>query len=224
MEKTIPARPEPVKLDIERTALIVVDMQNSFCKKGGMMDFFGKLDEVMAKRVIAIDKKVIDACRRTGIKIIYLRMTYGPDLVDAGGPESPNYWKQGGLVAMRKNPELKGKFLTSGTWDWEIVDELTPKSKDIIMNKSRYSGFVNTELDAVLKKHTIKYIVFIGLFTNVCVESTLRDAFFHEYFPVLVSDACGSTGPDYIQKATVWNVTSVFGWVTTTDSLIQALK
>jgi ureidoacrylate peracid hydrolase len=224
MEKTIPARPEPVKLDIERTALIVVDMQNSFCKKGGMMDFFGKLDEVMAKRVIAIDKKVIDACRRTGIKIIYLRMTYGPDLVDAGGPESPNYWKQGGLVAMRKNPELKGKFLTSGTWDWEIVDELTPKSKDIIINKSRYSGFVNTELDAVLKKHTIKYIVFIGLFTNVCVESTLRDAFFHEYFPVLVSDACGSTGPDYIQKATVWNVTSVFGWVTTTDSLIQALK
>jgi ureidoacrylate peracid hydrolase len=224
MEKAIPARPEPVKLDIERTALIVVDMQNSFCKKGGMMDFFGKLDEVMAKRVIAIDKKVIDACRRTGIKIIYLRMTYGPDLVDAGGPESPNYWKQGGLVAMRKNPELKGKFLTSGTWDWEIVDELTPKSKDIIINKSRYSGFVNTELDAVLKKHTIKYIVFIGLFTNVCVESTLRDAFFHEYFPVLVSDACGNTGPAYVQKATVWNVTSVFGWVTTADDLIQALK
>ena len=224
MEIIIKAKPEDIKLDIDRTALIVVDMQNSFCKKGGMMDFFGKLDEVMTKRVIAIDKKVIDACRQIRIKIIYLRMTYGRDLLDAGGPESPNYWKQGGLVAMRKNPELKGKFLTSGTWDWEIIDELKPQPEDTIVNKSRYSGFVNTELDAVLKKHSIKYTAFIGLFTNVCVESTLRDAFFHEYFPVLVSDGCGNTGPDYIQNATIWNVTSGFGWVTKADDLIQALK
>ena len=224
MEIIIKAKPEDIKLDINRTALIVVDMQNSFCKKGGMMDFFGKLDEGMTKRVIAIDKKVIDACRRIRIKIIYLRMTYGRDLLDAGGPESPNYWKQGGLVAMRKNPELKGKFLTSGTWDWEIIDELKPQPEDTIVNKSRYSGFVNTELDTVLKKFNIKYTVFIGLFTNVCVESTLRDAFFHEYFPVLVSDGCGNTGPDYIQDATIWNVTSVFGWVTRADDLIQALK
>jgi ureidoacrylate peracid hydrolase len=66
--------------------------------------------------------------------------------------------------------------------------------------------------------------VLIGLFTNVCVESTLRDAFFHEYFPLLVSDGCGNTGPDYIQDATIWNVTSVFGWVTSADDLLQALK
>jgi ureidoacrylate peracid hydrolase len=224
MEIIIKAKPEDIKLDIDKTALIVVDMQNSFCKKGGMMDFFGKLDEVMTKRVIAIDKKVIDACRQIRIKIIYLRMTYGRDLLDARGPESPNYWKQGGLVAMRKNPELKGKFLTSGTWDWEIIDELKPQPEDTIVNKSRYSGFVNTELDAVLKKFNIKYTAFIGLFTNVCVESTLRDAFFHEYFAVLVSDGCGNTGPDYIQDATIWNVTSVFGWVTRADDLIQALK
>jgi ureidoacrylate peracid hydrolase len=224
MKAIIRTKPEDITLDIERTALIVVDMQNSFCKKGGMMDFFGKLDESMTKRVIAIDNKVIDACRRARIKIIYLRMTYRPDLVDAGGPESPNYWKQGGLAAMRKNPELKGKFLTSGTWDWKIIDELKPQPEDTIVNKSRYSGFVNTELDAVLKKYNIKYTVFIGLFTNVCVESTLRDAFFHEYFPVLISDGCGNTGPDYIQDATVWNVTSVFGWVTEADDLIRALK
>jgi len=224
MEIIIKAKPEEIKLDINRMALIVVDMQNSFCKKGGMMDFFGKLNESMVKRVITIDKKVIDTCRQMRIKVIYLRMTYGRDLVDAGGPESPNYWKQGGLVAMRKNPELKGKFLTSGTWDWEIIDELKPQPEDTIVNKSRYSGFIKTELDVVLKRFNIKYTVFIGLFTNVCVESTLRDAFFHEYFPVLVSDGCGNTGPDYIQDATIWNVTSVFGWVTSADDLIQALK
>jgi ureidoacrylate peracid hydrolase len=224
METVVRAEPENITLDIKRTALIVVDMQNSFCKKGGMMDFFGKLDEAKVKSVIEVDTQVIQACRRQGMKIIYLRMTYGPDLIDAGGPESPNYWKQGGLIAMRQNPELKGRFLILGTRDWEIIGELKPQPEDTIINKSRYSGFVKTELDAVLKKYNIKYTVFIGLFTNVCVESTLRDAFFHEYFPVLVSDACGNTGPDYIQEATIWNVSSVFGWVTTSEALIKALK
>ena len=125
---------------------------------------------------------------------------------------------------MHKNPELRGKFLTPGTWDWEIVDELKPRPEDVIVNKTRYSGFVNTELDSVLKSASIKHTLFIGLFTNICVESTLRDALFHEYFAVLVSDGCGNTGPDYTQKATLWNVTSVFGWVTTADNLIKSLK
>lgn len=224
MKVVVPAEPEPIKLDTDRTALIVVDMQNSFCKKGGMFDYLGRLNEDKAKRVIEIDKQVIGAFRNKAIKIIYLRMTYSPDLADAGGPESPNYWKQTGLAAMHQHPELKGKFLTSGTWDWEIVDELKPEPEDIIVNKSRYSGFVNTELDDCLKGYNTKYLAFIGLFTNVCVESTLRDAFFHDYFPLLVNDACGNTGPDYVQDATVWNVISVFGWVTTTDDLIKSLK
>lgn len=224
MEVIVPAEPEPIKLDTNRTALIVVDMQNSFCKKGGMFDYLGKLNEVKTKRVIEVDKQVIEAFRNKGIKIIYLRMTYGPDLAGSGGAESPNYWKESGLVAMRQHPEMKGKFLTLDTWDWEIVDELKPEPDDITVNKSRYSGFVNTALDDILKKQNIKYLAFIGLFTNVCVESTLRDAFFHEYFPLLVSDACGNTGADYVQDATVWNVTSVFGWVTTTGDLIKSLN
>ena len=94
---------------------------------------------------------------------------------------------------------------------------------EIIINKSRYSGFVNTELDNGLKTLNTKYIVFIGIATNVCVESTLRDAYFHEYFPILVGDACNNTGPDFIQDATIWNVTSVFGWVTTSNNLIETL-
>ncbi len=224
MEVIVPAEPEPIRVGIDRTALIVVDMQNSFCKKGGLFDYLGRLNEAKAKNIIEVDKQVIEAFRNKGIKIIYLRMTYGPDLAGSGGPESPNYWKESGLAAMRDNPELKGKFLTIGTWDWEIVDELKPEPDDVTVNKSRYSGFVKTELDDILKKHNIKHLVFIGLFTNVCVESTLRDAFFHDYFPLLVSDACSNTGPDYAQDATIWNVTSVFGWVTTTADLIKSLK
>jgi len=224
MEVTVPAEPEPIKLDTDRTALVVVDMQNSFCKKGGMMDYWGKLDETMSESIVETDRKVIEACRGKGIRVVYLQMTYGLDS-DAGlGPASPFYWKEKGLGAERRNPELAGKFLTEGTWDWAIADELTPAADDIVVNKSRYSGFVRTELDDVLKKNNVKYLVFIGLFTNVCVESTLRDAFFHDYFPLLVSDACGNTGPDFVQDATIWNIQSVFGWVTTAADLINSLK
>jgi ureidoacrylate peracid hydrolase len=224
MELVIPARPEPLKVDLTRTGLIVVDMQNAFCKKGGMMDTMGVLQEAKAKRVSEVDKKVIDAFRNKGLKIVYLRMTYRADLSNTGGPESPNYFKERGLAAMRLHPEYRGKFLAPGTWDWTIIDELKPQPEDIMVDKSRFSGFVNTELDGILHTLNLKYLVFIGLFSNVCVESTIRDAFFHEYFPVMVSDGCGNMGPDYIQDATVYNVSSVFGWVTTADELIRAMK
>jgi ureidoacrylate peracid hydrolase len=223
VEVVIPATPEPVRLDAERTAVIVVDMQNAFCKKNGMLDVLGMLDETKVNKVIETDKKLIGATRRTGIKTAYLRMTYRPDLSDGGGPESPNYWKELGLVAMREHPEWRGRFLINGTWDWEIIDELKPLPGDIVVNKSRYSGFVNTGLDEVLKKQNIKHLIFLGLATNVCIESTLRDAFSHEYFPVLVSDGCGNLGPDFTQEATIWNVNEVFGWVTTSGDLIKAL-
>ena len=151
-------------------------------------------------------------------------MAYRPDLSNAGGPDSPNYWKELALASMHRSPELKGKFLTIGSWDWQIVDELTPREGDITVDKNRYSGFSNTELEAVLRTNNIKHLIFIGIATNVCVESTLRDAFFHEYFPILVSDGCGNIGPDFTQEATIWNVSGVFGWVTTSDELIRALK
>ena len=217
---TVPARPEPLEVESDRSALIVVDMQNAFCKKGGMFDFFGKLNAPMTERVIAIDDEVIRAFWKKGIKIIYLRMTYGKE----ESPDSPFYWKEGGLKAMRDNPALKGGFLTRGSRDWQIIDELKPGPEDVVIDKTRFSGFTRTELDAKLKELNIKYLFFIGLFTNICVESTLRDAFFHEYFPVLIEDACGSNGPDFTQDATAWNVASVFGWVTTSKKVIKSLR
>lgn len=220
MEITVPAKPSAITFDIDKTALIVVDMQNSFCKKGGMMDYFGKLDAAMSERIIATDKNIIEICRKKGIKIAYLRMTYGP----AEGPDSPFYWKESGLKATRENPDLKGKFLTEGTWDRDIVDELKAEENDIIIDKSRFSGFVNTDLDAKLKELNIKYLLFTGVFTNICVESTARDAFSHEYFPILVEDACGNVGPPNLQEATIWNVVQAFGWVTTSGDLIKALN
>lgn len=223
MKVKLPAKPESIELDIDRTALIVVDMQNTFCKKGGIFDYIGALDETKVKRVIDRDKKVIEACRRKGVRVVYLRMGYRPDLANAGGPESPNYHKELGVVAMREHPELNGKFLVRGTRDWEIIDELKPRPGDIIVDKHRYSGFVNTDLDTILETNNIKYLLFIGLATNVCVESTLREAYFREYFPVLISDGCGNIGPEFTQAATIWNVTEVFGWVASSRDLIKIL-
>lgn len=93
-----------------------------------------------------------------------------------------------------------------------------------MVDKSRYSGFTNTELDVILRTYHIKYLLFLGVATNVCVESTIREAFFHDYFPIMVSDGCGNAGPDYTQKATIWNVSELFGWVTTSADLVKALK
>jgi ureidoacrylate peracid hydrolase len=224
MEVVLTAKPEPIKLDINRTALIVVDMQNTFCKKGGLFDYLGKLDEMKVKHIINRDKRVIETCRYKGIKVVYLRMGYRRDFSNAGGPESPNYYKELGVVAMRLHPELRGKFLTIGTRDWEIIDELKPQLGDIVVDKHRYNGFANTDLDTILGTYNIKYLLFIGLATNVCVESTLRDAYFHEFFPVLISDGCGNIGPESTQEATIWNVTEVFGWVTTCHDLVKALE
>jgi ureidoacrylate peracid hydrolase len=223
MEVTLIAQPEPVKLDTNRTALIVVDMQNTFCKKGGLFDYLEQLDEAKVTRIIDQDKKIINVCRRRGIKIVYLRMGYSPDLSDAGGPESPNYYKEFSIAAMRRYPELQGKFLIIGNWDWQIIDELRPQPGEIVIDKQRYSGFVNTGLDSILRTYNIKYLLFIGLATNVCVDSTLRDAYFREYFPILIGDGCGHIGPEFTQEAVIWNVTNVFGWVTTYHNLVKAL-
>lgn len=220
MEIRLPAKPEEITLDIDKAALVVVDMQNAFCKKGGMMDFFGMLNTPVIERVIAADKKAIDIFRKKGIPIIYLRMTYGKK----ESPDSPFYLKEGGLKAMRENPGLEGKFLTGDTWGWQIIDELKPETGDIIIDKSRFSGFTRTGLDAALKKLKARYLFFIGAFTNICVESTIRDAFFHEYFPILIEDACGNLGPEFTQQATVFNVAQAFGWVTTSNDVIKSFS
>lgn len=220
---TIPAKPEGVKVDTNRTAVIVVDMQNSFASKGGMFDLVGQ-DISGAKNVIEANKKVIEAARAAKIKVVYLLMSYDPDLSNSGGPDSPNWHKEFGLVVMRQKPELKGKILTRGTWDEAVVDELKPKPEDIIVRKSRYSGFVGTNLDIILKTYNIKYLIFTGIATNVCLESTLRDAFFREYWPIVVSDATNNAGPPATQQGTLWNVEALFGWVTTAQDFVKAIS
>jgi ureidoacrylate peracid hydrolase len=220
---TIPAKPNPIQIKSDKTALVVVDMQNAFCTKGGLFDSLGKLDEARLRPLISRLRKVIDLTRGAGIKIIYLTMGYRPDLADAGGPDSPNYWKEGSLAFLREHSDPGGKPLVAGTWDARVIDELAPRAADLVVNKNRYSGFANTGLDGILRDLSIQYLIFAGVFTNVCVESTIRDAYFQEYFPLLIGDGCTNVGPAFTQEATLWTVSNVFGWVTSSNEFIEAL-
>jgi ureidoacrylate peracid hydrolase len=220
---TIKAKPESIEVDLHRTAVIVVDMQNAFVSKGGMFDLLGN-DISEAERVIESTRKITEAARKAACKVIYLKMSYDPDYSNSGGPESPHWHKELGLVTMRRNPEFWGKFVTKGSWDEEVCEELKPEPEDIVVRKQRYSGFVGTNLDLILKTLRIKYCVYTGVATNVCVESTLRDGYFLDYWPIIVSDAVNHTGPSITQQATLWNIEALFGWVITTDDFLKAVS
>jgi ureidoacrylate peracid hydrolase len=140
------ARPRPIDITIDRTALVVVDMQNAFATKGGMFDLAG-FDISGAAPVIEVNRRLLAASRRAGMQVIYLQMGFKPDLSDAGDPSSPAYHKELALIMMRDRPELAGRLLVENTWDWQIVDALAPEPGDQIVHKSRYSGFCRTDLE-----------------------------------------------------------------------------
>jgi len=217
---TLHARPEPVTLDPAHTALIVVDMQNAFASKGGMFDLAGH-DISGAGPVVALHKRLLPAVRAAGVQVIYLQMSFKPDLSDAGGPASPAYHKELALRMMRERPELAGTLLIDGSWDAQIVDGIEPQEGDIVIRKSRYNGFTGTGLDAILKARDIRHLLFTGIATNICVESTARNAFFNEYWPILISDAMNHAGPDFTREATLWNFENVLGWVTDSASVFD---
>ena len=223
MTTPLQARPENIDIDLARSALLVVDMQNAFARAGGMLDLVGA-DISGAQAVIESNGKLISAARRAGVAVIYLAMTYKADLSDAGGMASPNYHKELGIKLMRENPQHWGKLLIDGSWDWQIVDELAPQEDELIIRKPRYSGFVGTNLDNHLRTRDIRYLFLSGIATNICVESTGRDAFFREYWPILVEDAVNHTGPEACGQASLWNFENIFGWVSDTDKVVSAFE
>ena len=218
-----PTKPESVEIDLERSAIIVVDMQNTFATKGGMLELSG-MDIAPAQQVIKVLKEVLDSARRAEIQVVYLQMAYDAKLANSGGPDSPNWHKELALLLMRKRPDLKGKVLTEGQWDWEVVDELKPQPQDLVVSKPRYSGFCSTPLDSLLRTRGIKTLFFTGIATNVCVESTLRAAFFLDYWPILLCDATMQAGPSILQEATVQNVEMFLGWTLSCAEFMQTVK
>ncbi|MDB5383538.1 MAG: rutB [Rhodospirillales bacterium] len=151
--------------------------------------------------------------------VIFFQNGWDPGYAEAGGPGAPDFHTSNALQTMRKRPELQGTLLAKGGWDYA----LKPEAGDLVVPKTRYSGFFNSNIDSLLRARGIRNIVLTGIATNVCVESSLRDAFHLEYFCVVLEDATHAAGPEFTQKAALYNIETFFGWVSTSADFCGAV-
>ncbi len=220
---SLAANPHPVDVDLAASALIVVDMQNAYATTGGYLDLAG-FDLAGIDHVIDAIVSLADAARNAGLPVVFLQNGWDPGYVEAGGSLSVNRQKSNALRLMRERPELDGMLLAKGGWDHALIDALRPQESDIVLPKSRYSGFVGTQLDSMLRSRGVRYLLVCGVATNVCVETTIRDAFGLEYHPVLVREACLQAGPSFLQDATFYNIETFFGWTAAAVDVACALE
>ena len=227
---TFDAKPEPIAIQTAKTAVIVVDMQNDFGTKGGMFDLAG-IDISMIQKAVNPTARVLAAARENGLKIIYLKMGYHPDLSDLGTVDSVNRTRHLQIMhvgkAVRAPDGTEGRILVRDTWNTDIVAALKPQVGDVVIYKTRFSGFYETELHSILKRLEIKHLVITGCTTSVCVDSTIRDAMFRDYQPILLADCTGEPIgyglPRSNHEASLLTIQVLLGWVSSSGEFIKAL-
>jgi ureidoacrylate peracid hydrolase len=226
----VPARPSSFPLEPAATAVIVVDMQNDFASPGGMFDRAG-IDITGIQAIVSTIQDVLAASRGLGLPVIYLKMGFHRDLADAGYPTSPTWLKHVplGVGDLVEAPDGAPSWtLVRECWSTDIVTELTPSDGDVVVYKTRYSGFHRTELDHVLRSRGIERLIVVGATTSVCVESTVRDAMFRDYHCLVVADAtaepiaAGAARSNH--EATLLTLELLFANVTESADLIPSLR
>ncbi|HTW89424.1 MAG TPA: cysteine hydrolase [Candidatus Binataceae bacterium] len=227
---TVPARPEPLTIDLSRTCVIVVDMQNDFGSKGGMFDRAG-IDISRIQQAVAPTARVCDAARTNGMKVIFIKMEHRPDLSDTGGAEAPHWIKHQRMQLGRTftAPDGRpGRVLVQNTWNTDILKELTPQEGDVVVPKHRYSAFFQTNLETTLRTLGCTNLIVTGCTTSVCVESTVRDAMFRDFRCLVVEDCTAEpVGFDTARsnhEASLLIIERLFGWITDSDRLLGALQ
>lgn len=200
-------------INTRRTAIIVVDMQAVFCNPDGAVYIPDAI------KVVDPIQRILDAGRKADIPIIYLRHVVRGDGSDTG--RMRDLYPGVDAILDRSLPSV------------EIIEPLKPKSGDIVVDKLFFSGFHNTDLDTILRARDIDTIVICGTVTNVCCESTVRDAVHREYKVIVVADACaaqpypdmgwGSLTSEEVQRVTLTVIAHEFGEVTKTQDLIERL-
>jgi ureidoacrylate peracid hydrolase len=212
--------PEPVEVDPSRTALIVIDMQNAFGSEGGMFDKAG-IDITGIQKAVAPTAAAVEAARRAGIKVVWIKMGFQPDLSDVGAEDVPN-----GFLFLHLG--VKDGVLTRDRWGTDIVDGLTPEDGEPVMYKTRFSAFYRTDLDELLRNYDAKHLIITGCTTSICVESTIRDAFFRDYHCILLEDCAAEPMGRNLSRsnheATVLLVERIFGSVSSSSDFITAVQ
>ena len=158
----------PTTLDTRNPAMIVVDMQNAFLHDQGSVATMG-LDITYLKETVGPVMRLVETCHDTGVPIIFTRYVLRADYTDAGlrGERRPGACTSGSLVA--------------GTWDADLDPRMDVRPSDYILDKTRYSSFYNTNLEVILRGLQVDTLIVCGVTTEICVESTIRDAYFRDF-------------------------------------------
>ena len=182
----------------ESTAILVVDMLNDFLKPGGKM----VLD--IGKAIIEPSSRLLERARNNRISIVYVNDSHRPGL--------------------RQDREFRkrAEHCIEGTWGSEVIRELKPREGDFVVKKRRFSGFYETDLDLTLKDLEIDTVVIIGVVTNICVRSTVHDAFFRGYKVIIPRDCVMATG-EREQESSLYDIETHFGEVTTLERVMELM-
>jgi ureidoacrylate peracid hydrolase len=189
---------ETVRLDPKRAAIVAIDMINEFCKPGGKMVLPGY------EALVPPQLTVIEAARKAGTPVIWVNDSHRRN--------------------MRRDREWAKRTPHSieGTWATEIIEDLGARADEIHVVKHRYSSFFQTDLDVTLRDMLVDQLVIFGVVTNICVRSTVHDAFFNGYEVVVPRDCCAATGARE-QESTLYDIATHFGVVTEAEFVVAAL-
>lgn len=186
--KEVPTRLHEL-VDPASTALVIIDMQNDCCSEGGSGHRAGA-DLSMYREIVPRIARFAEACRTASVPVIHVRILTLPD----GASDSPAWIRLRLRANANYDPSNEGvwEFTLEGTWGAEFVPELQPQAGEPVVTKFRSSAFHETNLDLLLRSNGIKSVMVTGCTTEGCVESTVRDLCFYDYFGVVLSDCVGS--------------------------------
>jgi ureidoacrylate peracid hydrolase len=220
---TIPAQPQRLTLDLARTAVLVIDMQNDFCHPDGWLAGIG-VDVSGAAAPTGVLAGLLPALRAKDVPVVWVNWGNRPDLAnlppgvlhvyDADG--------SGGGIGSTESP-TGSPVLQKGSWAAAVVDGLTAQPGDLQVDKFRMSAFNDTPLDSILRNLRIDTLLLTGVNADQCVYATLIDAANLGYDVVMLEDAVATTSPEYCLDATVYNVRQCFGFTATAADLLVAL-
>jgi nicotinamidase-related amidase len=217
---TVDAEPTPIDLDWSATALLIIDMQRDFMEPGGFGETLGNDVSQLARAVKPI-AAVLAAARANEMLVIHTREGHLPDLSDA----PPAKIARGEPSRRIGDPGPMGRILIRGEAGHDIIPELSPLDSEVVIDKPGKGAFYATELGDVLKKYGIENLLVCGVTTEVCVNTTVREANDRGYRCVVLADGCASYFPEFHDMGLkmIKAQGGIFGWVSDSAAVLEAM-
>ena len=217
---TVIAEPEPIALDWSSTALLIIDMQRDFLEPGGFGETLGN-DVSQLARAVQPTAALLKAARAMGMLVIHTREGHLPDLSDA----PPAKIERGAPSLRIGDPGPMGRILIRGEAGHDIIAALYPEDDEVVIDKPGKGAFYATELGDTLQKYGIENLLVCGVTTEVCVNTTVREANDRGYRCVVVADGCASYFPQFHEAGLnmIKAQGGIFGWVADSAAILKAM-